>query len=108
MESAGPELPAAPLKDKDRPAMQPNMKEATATAEHGRRQPGRRRAIPFGVLYSTSESVIFMEDWLNDNCKGLWKLSLEEMDEEMVRKSIRVEFEHISDKRAFIEKFSPR
>ncbi len=75
--------------------MQSSKKEPTAAG------------ISFSVLYSTSESIIFIEDWLDDNCKGRWKVSLEEMDEELVRKSIRIEFEHISDKQDFIEKFSP-
>ena len=75
---------------------------------HDQRQSGDRRALPFGVLYSTSEPMVFIEDWLDDNCKGRWRVSLEEMDEELVRKSIRMEFENISDKQAFIDKFSPR
>ncbi len=49
-----------------------------------------------------------MEDWLDNNCKGRWKVSLEEMDDDLVRKSIRIEFEQISDKQVFIKRFSPR
>ncbi len=87
--------------------MQINKKEPAADPDgRDRRQSGDRRALPFGVLYSTSESIVFIEDWLDDNCKGRWKISLEEMDEDLVRKSIRMEFEHISDKQAFIKRFS--
>ena len=66
----------------------PAPQDATAAApgghdRHDQRQSGDRRALPFGVLYSTSESIVFIEDWLDDNCKGRWKVSLEEMDEEL-------------------------
>jgi hypothetical protein len=98
---------AAERRGPERRDPNPQNTEAAGSGGDNRRQPGDRRDLPFGVLYSTSESIVFMEDWLDDNCKGRWKVSLEEMDEDLVRKSIRIEFEQIGDKQAFIERFSP-
>lgn len=84
--------------------------DATTTGPDGeeRRQSAERRELPYGVLFNTSDPIVFVEDWLDGNCEGLWKLSLVEIDEELVRKSIRIEFERMDDKQAFIEAFSRR
>ncbi len=106
MQSNKKNPPATERRGLERRNPPPQDTEAASPGGDDRRQPGDRRDLPFGVLYSTSESIIFIEDWLDDNCKGHWKVSLEEMDDDLVRKSIRLEFEQISDKQAFIEKFS--
>lgn len=66
----------------------------------GRRQ-SDRRVLRFGVLYTMSYPIAVVEDWLGKHCDGGWGLMLEDLDEGLERKTIRVLFEFESDKQKF-------
>lgn len=65
-----------------------------------------RPTLSFGVLYSTEGAVADVEDWLDDNCDGDWSLTVEGMDESLVKKSLRIMFAQESDKVRFINDFA--
>jgi len=67
-----------------------------------------RRALAFGVVFTTARSLAEVEDWLDRCCTGKWNLFLIEMDEDLVKKTARIEFELDGDKAKFIEAFSAR
>jgi hypothetical protein len=66
----------------------------------------RTRTLTCGVLYSTVGAVADVEDWLDDNCKSDWSLVVEGMDDDLIKKSLRIMFEVDSDKVKFINDFA--
>lgn len=67
---------------------------------HDRRST-ERRVLRFGILYTMSRPMAEVEDWLENHCDGGWSVMLEDLDERLERKTIRVLFEDESDKRKF-------
>ena len=67
----------------------------------GDRRGAERRVLRYGLLYTMSGPVAEVEDWLDEHCDGGWSMMLEDMDESLERKTIRVLFEHESDKQKF-------
>jgi len=59
-------------------------------------------AVGIGVLYSTAGAVADVEDWLDANCAGDWSLSVEGMDDDLIKKSLRIMFETEAEKLRFI------
>jgi len=68
----------------------------------------QRVAFKFGVLYSTAGAVADVEDWLDANCAGDWSLSIEGMDDNQIKKSLRIMFEVEAEKVRFINEFARR
>jgi len=54
--------------------------------EPQRRSEEERRGIFYDITCKTSGSIGVIEDWLDDNCEGEWKIILEEMDDDLVNK----------------------
>jgi len=67
------------------------------------RRQGARRKLTCGVLYTTSGAVTEIEDWLEDNCQGDFSLGIEDMDDELIKKSLKILFELETDKQRFIK-----
>ena len=67
----------------------------------GERRSADRRVLRFGLLYTMSGPTSEAQDWLDDNCDGKWGMTLEDLDENLERKTIRVLFELESDKQNF-------
>jgi hypothetical protein len=74
--------------------------------ESNRREATDRRNARFGIKYVTLGSLIEIEDWLDDQCSGIWELVLLDMDDELERKEVQIMFEHKSDKEKFIAQYS--
>ena len=72
-----------------------------------RRNGDRRRTI-HGIEYITADSLSGIQEWLEENCQGRWSLALESMDEDRVRKTVRILFEDLNDKQMFMTAFQPR
>jgi len=54
-----------------------------------------------GVILSTEGAISDVENWLKDHCAGDWELALEDMDEDLVKKSLKILFEREEDKLLF-------
>ena len=67
-----------------------------------------RRRFAYGVQYVTADSLTSLEDWLDANCQGKWSLALEDMDENRVKKTVKILFEEEGDKQRFIAQFARR
>ncbi len=67
-----------------------------------------RRGPLYGVQYITSDPISGIEDWLNMHCRGKWTVALEDMDENRVKKTLKILFEEPEDKQNFIANFSKR
>lgn len=72
-----------------------------------RRNGDRRRTI-HGIEYITADSLSGIQEWLEENCQGRWSLALESMDEDRIRKTVRILFEDLKDKQMFMTAFQPR
>ena len=57
-------------------------------------------ALNFPVLYLTDETIDEVECRLASHCEGDWSVELEDVDEELNRKSLKVLFERENDIRA--------
>ena len=66
----------------------------------------RRVRLAFGVLFKTEGAVSDVENWLEDYCDGQWNLVIEGMDDELIKKSLRITFEFEADKRHFINEYA--
>ena len=69
--------------------------------QQGNRRSAERRVLRYGLLYTMSGPASEAQDWLDDNCDGRWGMTLEDLDEGLERKTIRVLFELESDKQNF-------
>ena len=76
-----------------------------AAPEGERRRNADRRGMRHGVLYTTTRAISFLEDWLEENCREAWNVSLEGISEDLERKSVRVFFMSEQDKQAFVRAF---
>jgi len=66
------------------------------------RRQGLARKLTCGILFSTPGAVAEVEDWLDDHCKGDWSLNIEGMDDDLVKKSLKILFELETDKQRFV------
>ncbi len=66
----------------------------------------RRARLAFALLFSTQSAVSEVEAWLDDYCEGQWKLTVEGMDDELIKKSLKITFELEADKRRFIDDYA--
>jgi len=58
--------------------------------------------LAFGVLYTCYGAMWEIEDWLDDNCQGQHSLVIDTIDEDLVKKTLRIMFELESDKTSFV------
>ena len=66
----------------------------------------RRVRLAFALLFSTQAAVSEVETWLDDYCEGQWNLTVEGMDDELIKKSLKITFELEADKRRFIDDYA--
>ena len=66
----------------------------------------RRIRLTFGVLFKTEGAVSEVEKWLENYCDGQWNLIVEEMDDDLIKKSLKITFELEDDKRLFINEYA--
>jgi len=76
--------------------------------EPQRRSEEERRVIFYDITCKTSGSIGVIEDWLDDNCEGEWKIILEEMDDDLVNKNLRVMFEYAEEREKFFRLYINR
>ena len=69
----------------------------------GKQRPVR---LAFGVLFSTENAVSDVEDWLEEYCEGQWNLIIEGMDDDLIKKSLKITFEFEADKLLFIDGYA--
>ena len=66
----------------------------------------RRVRLSYALLFSTQAAVSEVETWLDDYCEGQWNLVVECMDDELIKKSLKITFELEADKRRFIDDYA--
>ena len=67
-----------------------------------KRQEPERRGISYDVTCKTSGSIGVIEDWLDDNCEGEWKIIIEDTDDDLVNKDFKVIFEYAEERQKFL------
>jgi len=70
-----------------------------------RRKKQDRRAMGLNVPCTTSGSISNLEDWLEDNCKNDFKVVLEKIDDDMVKKHLIIMFKTETDRNTFLDKY---
>ena len=88
------------------PTKQRRQSEEPFEGEEKRQEPQRRlekkrRSIPYDLTCSTSGSITEIEDWLDNHCEGKWKMILEDIDDDLVKKNLRVMFEYAEEREKF-------
>ena len=73
--------------------------------EPERRSEEERRSITYDLTCATSGSLAEMEDWLDDHCEGQWNVVLEGLDDDLVKKKLRVMFEFEEERENFFRKY---
>ncbi len=66
-----------------------------------RRSEDDRRTMTYDVTCKTSGAITRIEDWLDERCEGKWNIRLQDMDDKLISKSLRVMFELASDRKNF-------
>jgi|GEM_PF-3421415 hypothetical protein len=79
----------------------------SSDVQYGRKS-AERRGWKFGLIFRTNESFRLIENWLEDNCKFQWGLTLEDMDDSLNARSYKVMFDDEEDKQAFVQQFTGR
>ncbi len=76
--------------------------------ESQRRSEIKRRSITYDLTCVTSGSLAEMEDWLDDHCEGKWNVILEGLDDDLVKKNLRVMFEYAEEREKFFRLYIKR
>lgn len=71
-----------------------------------RRHGGDRRGLSFGLRFTTGRRLSDLEEWLDDNCGGGYHLAIEDMSEDLGRKTVRVAFSRDEDRQKFRQHFA--
>lgn len=74
-------------------------------ASPDRRKMPERREMGLNVACKTSGPLVVIEDWLDENCQSGWKVVLQRIDRDMVRKHLMVMFETEADRDNFLDKY---
>ncbi len=61
-----------------------------------------------GVIYATSGALSSIGEWLDDHCRGEWRISLHDIDEDLIQKEVCILFESTKDFKAFRVMISKR
>ncbi len=72
------------------------------------RQSAERRGWKFGMIFRTNDSFRLIENWLEENCKHQWGLTLEDMDDNLNARNYKDMFDDGEDKQAFVKEFTGR
>ena len=70
-----------------------------------RREKPDRREMGLNVVCKTSGSLTNIEDWLDENCQSGWKVVLQKIDKNMVKKHLIVMLETEADRDIFLDKY---
>ena len=89
----------------DRRSGDERRQERGPFAEANRRRSIERRGMQFGVLFATTRAIWEIEEWLEQNCHGLWNVTLEGIDDNLEKKTIRILFMMEDDKMDFVRTF---
>lgn len=76
--------------------------------EPERRSEEDRRGITYDLTCVTSGSLAEMEDWLDDHCEGQWNVILVGMDDDLVKKKLKVMFEFEEEREKFFRIYIKR
>ncbi len=68
-----------------------------------RRSSADRHSMTCDVMCKTSGAISKIEDWLDERCEGKWNIRLQDMDDKLITKSLRVMFELASDRKNFLD-----
>jgi hypothetical protein len=63
------------------------------------------KTIGYGVVYRTNESLLKIEDWLDDNIAGKWSIGVEGLDDMLKKKTIKIVFKEADDKPKFMVEY---
>lgn len=63
--------------------------------------------LQYTTRISTVRRITIIEDWLDQNMHGAWSVSLEDVSEDMERKTFILAFENESDRAFFKMRFKP-
>ncbi len=66
-----------------------------------RRTGDERRKLKYGIQFTTDGAINSVEEWLKEHCHGEWNIVLCDMDDDLVKKTIRIMFELSDDKELF-------
>ncbi len=67
-----------------------------------------RRKLVYGVLYNCYGAVGEVEDWLDDHCEGDFSLVIDELDDDLIRKALKIMFSDEADKKRFINEYAKK
>lgn len=86
------------------------QEEESFEGEENRTPPDRRkmpdrREMGLNVACKMSGPLAIIEDWLDENCQSGWKVVLQRIDKDMVRKHLMVMFETEADRDTFLDKY---
>lgn len=73
-----------------------------------RRHGDDRRGLSFGLRFTTGRRLSVLEEWLDDNCGGGYHLAIEDMSEDLGRKTVRVMFSRDEDRQKFRLRFASK
>ena len=72
-----------------------------------RRHGADRRGMSFGLRFTTGRRLSEIEEWLDANCSGGgYNLAIEDMSEDLGRKTVRVMFDRDEDRQRFRDYFA--
>ncbi len=94
--------------DEDRRQCEEPFEGEDQRQEPQRRSEEERRGIIYDITCKTSGSVGVIEDWLDDNCEGEWKIVIEDVDDDLVNKNLRVMFEYAEGREKFLRHYLNR
>jgi hypothetical protein len=69
------------------------------------RRKTERRRLKYGVLFKTVRSIELIDDWLEKYCQGDWHIVLDDLEDDLTTKRLRIMFELEDDKNLFSSKF---
>jgi hypothetical protein len=57
--------------------------------------------MAYVIIFKTSESLIELEDWMENNLQGHWSMSIEGLSDDRAVKTLRIAFETLEEKERF-------
>ncbi len=79
----------------------PEEKRFIADRRIKARDAGERRQMAHGVQFTFSGSLEAVEDWLEDNCDGDFRIVIVGMTDDLKRKTIELMFANADDRERF-------
>ena len=91
--------------DEERRQQEKSFEGEENRASPDRRKMPERREMGLNVACKTRGPLVVIEDWLDENCQSGWKVVLQRIDKDMVRKHLMVMFETEADRDTFLDKY---